>query len=80
MCLSTFYRDRGDSDAIERVNQLMGAVTHDYFQSASIQRDPFPELGLMTGISGVGYSLLKHIDPSLPDVLSLGFTPPPRCC
>ena len=79
MCLNMFYRARADSDAVERINQLMGAVTHDYFQSTSIQRDLFPELGLMTGISGIGYSLLKHIDPSLPNVLSLELIPPLHC-
>ncbi|CAI3807661.1 hypothetical protein GLGCALEP_04598 [Pseudomonas sp. MM221] len=28
----------------------------------------------MTGIAGIGYCLLKQLDPSLPDVLSLELT------
>ncbi|MNO77689.1 Lanthionine synthetase C-like protein [compost metagenome] len=75
MCLQTVYRARGDAVALARTHKLLGTVTREYLRNPAIADDDHPDLGLMTGISGVGYCLLKQLDPSLPDVLSLGITP-----
>lgn len=76
MCLDRFHHAQGDQGAIKQVARLRGAALSDYLQDDALQCQAYPQLGLMTGISGVGYALLKHIDHSLPDVLSLAFTRP----
>lgn len=76
MCLDTFHQARGDQHAIDQVSRQRSAVLKDYVHSAAVHSEQYPELGLMTGISGIGYALLKHIDHSLPDVLSLTFSRP----
>ncbi|MDU9405068.1 type 2 lanthipeptide synthetase LanM [Pseudomonas sp. zfem004] len=77
MCLQAFYRAQGDIVALEKTHPWLGAVTRDFLANPAITEDSYPELGLMTGISGIGYCLLKQLDPALPDVLSLDFTASP---
>ena len=79
MCLQTFYRTRGDTVALEKTHQLLGATLRDFLGNPTVADDSHPELGLMTGISGIGYCLLKQLDPALPDVLSLDLTASPAC-
>ena len=74
MCLQTVYRTRGDSVALKNTHSLLGTLTREFIGSSAFADDSYPELGLMTGISGIGYCLLKQLDPALPDVLSLDFT------
>ncbi|HGM5579341.1 TPA: type 2 lanthipeptide synthetase LanM [Pseudomonas putida] len=76
MCLETLYRIRGDEDAIDAIRRRRAATLSDYLGDIPAQSEHYPELGLMTGISGIGYALLKHMDPSLPDVLSLALSRP----
>ncbi|CAI3807314.1 hypothetical protein DBADOPDK_04481 [Pseudomonas sp. MM223] len=74
MCLQSFYRTRGDTIVLGETQELLGAATRDFLDNPAIANDSYPELGLMTGIAGIGYCLLKQLDPSLPDVLSLELT------
>lgn len=72
MCLHTLYQRTANQPGLDRVEQHLSLLTDRFFAGATLNTQSLPDIGLMTGVAGVGYALLYAIDPTMPGVLTLG--------
>lgn len=71
IALYDLYRESGNHEGIDWVERAFDQLAQVFFEGAFLDNDQYPDMGLLTGISGVGYALLYRMDPTIPNVLLL---------
>lgn len=73
LCLQMLYQGSDNQAGLDRVEQAQCNGSDRFFASPILNTERVPNMGLMTGITGVGYALLYSLDQTLPNVLTLEF-------
>ena len=72
MTYGRLFHDQSSSSAAEGLyTQLIDSVNSGTFECSRPYLYGFNIPGFMTGLAGIGYSLLRLLDPDLPSVLQL---------